>query len=70
MTNTGIPTYTGKYFAILDGDPVILTIEETYSQIAYDDGGTDPLFYHDEHDIVWVAIEDLFNQETEIETTS
>lgn len=60
---SALPQYTGKYFGILNGEPVILTVEETYVQITYAEGETDPLYYDDDHGIEsWVAVEKAFEQ--------
>ena len=63
---SALPKYTGKYFAIWNGEPVILTVEETYATITYAEGETDPLYYHDDHGVEsWVAVEKAFGQNAE-----
>ena len=44
---TGLPEYTGKYFTTFDDTPVVLTVEETYMTVAYDEGSTDPVYTND-----------------------
>ena len=61
-TAATLPKYTGKYFAIFNGEPVILTVEETHSTVAYAEGETDPFYYTDDHGIEsWVAVEKAFS---------
>lgn len=48
---------------MLNGEPVILTVEETYAQITYAEGETDPLYYDDGHGVEsWVEVEKVFEQ--------
>lgn len=57
-----LPKYTGKYFAIWNGEPVILTIGETGSTITYSGGETDSFYYEDNHGIEsWAAVEQIFS---------
>ena len=58
---TSFPKYTGKYFAIYAGEPVILIIEETYSEIIYADGEKDPIYSNDDDLESWVEVGEAFN---------
>tara|TARA_R110002167_G_scaffold66667_4_gene188684 strand:+ start:12777 stop:12995 length:219 start_codon:yes stop_codon:yes gene_type:complete len=61
-TTATLPEYSGKYFAILNGEPVILTVEETHATVAYADGETERFDYTDNHGIEsWVAVEKAFS---------
>ena len=69
LPHSSLPQYTGKYFAICNGEPVILTFEETYALITYDGGEIDPFYFDDDHGIEsWVAVEEAFRPNNKNDT--
>lgn len=66
---SAFPEYCGTYFAIFNGMPVILTIEETHMMVAYDTGDTDPVFGFESEGLEsWIEVEKAFEQNAEAQT--
>jgi len=63
-TKSNLPPFTGRYFALIDREPVILIIEETHSEVIYYNGEKD-LLNGDEPIDVWIPVESIIEEAKE-----